>query len=205
MLQKPSRFKRLIIIIAVLFLPLALTVLAAIFPSFGDHVERYARLISYITPLIALLILLDAAREELASWRYKARAEAASSIIGKFRVFSRDLIYCVDTANLTPPTGEAAAECQIHVIIGRYIDSCSEISAQFPTPIRKKLDEHFEEMQKMAGTLSGEIYRQTHREGTSQRTPEDLPSIRCRLSKIQDFLDKELGPYTDKTDFSDTF
>lgn len=177
---------------------------AYVIPLFGDNLERSTKWLSNTTPII-VVILAYFVKEEIANWHYKRRSEAASIIIGKFRVCSKDVAYWVNARIVTPPTGEEAAERKIHMAVNKYIESCLEPSAQFPILTRKDLDSHFEKMRVLANTLSGAVTINTspqsnkiYEKELSMKACTDLYSIDSTLAEIQDFLDQKLGQYLER-------
>lgn len=199
-----SCFKRHCIVISILLFVLVMIVLAYLIPSFGEDLERSTKWLSNTTPIIIVLIAYFV-KEEIANWHYKRRSEAASTIIGKFRVCSKDLTYWVNARGVTPATGEEAAERKIHLSINKYIESCLEPSSQFPIQIRKDLDNHFEKMRILANTLSGAVTintsSQSHRtygKEMALKACAELQSISSTLTDIQSLLDQKLGQYLER-------
>lgn len=197
-------FKKHCIVISILLFVLVMIVVAYIIPSFGDDLERSTKWLSNTTPIIVVLIAYFV-KEEIANWHYKRRSEAASAIIGKFRVCSKDLTYWVNARVVTPATGEEAAERKIHLSVNKYIESCLEPSAQFPIQIRRDLDSHFEKMRVLANTLSGAVTintssqsNKTYGKEIAMKACVDLQSISSTLTDIQCLLDQKLGQYLEK-------
>lgn len=197
-------FKRHCIVILISFFVLVMVAFAYVIPLFGDNLERSTKWLSNTTPII-VVILAYFVKEEIANWHYKRRSEAASIIIGKFRVCSKDVAYWVNARIVTPPTGEEAAERKIHMAVNKYIESCLEPSAQFPILTRKDLDSHFEKMRVLANTLSGAVTINTspqsnkiYEKELSMKACTDLYSIDSTLAEIQDFLDQKLGQYLER-------
>lgn len=128
------------------------------------------------------------------------RSEAASEIIGKFRICSQELVYWINARCSTPRDGEDAAERKIHVSIKKYVESCLEPSAQFSIPTRKILDKHFEKMKILANIFSGAVRTDTSSgiHTSSEKAGTILDSVNSPLAKEQDLLDQTLGPFLER-------
>lgn len=183
----------------------AILILASYFnPIFATKLENSTKWLGNVTPLIVLLVGYFL-KEEIANWHYKKRSEAASEIIGKFRICSQELVYWINARCLTPRNGEDASERKIHLSINKYVESCLEPSAQFPIQTRKDLDNHFEKMKVLANTLSGAVTintssqpNKTYGNEITMKACTDLHSINSTLADVQDFLDQKLGQYLER-------
>ncbi len=197
-----SYLKKYSVILGCCFLFLIILI-AYLLPSFGEKLEMSTKWLSNITPII-VIITAYFLKEEIRNFHYKRRSEAASEIIGEFRVCAKELSYWVDAGCLTPSTGEESAEQRIHQNINKYIENCLKPSAQFPISIRQELDKHFEEMGRLANTISRAISinaasqpQQVYGKEASLRANEDLQLLGA-ISKIQGFLDTTLALYLNK-------
>ncbi len=202
--SKKVKYKSKWIVFSTIFFAAILTLTSYFNPIFGTKLEHSTQWLGNITPL-AVLVVGYFLKEEIANWHYKKRAEAASEIIGKFRICSKDLTYWVNARVVTPATGEEAAERKIHLSINKYIESCLEPSAQFPILTRRDLDSHFEKMRVLANTLSGAVTINTSSQSNkiygkemAMKACADLQSVYSTLAEIQDVLDQKLGQYLER-------
>lgn len=182
-------------------LAIVLTLGAYFKPAFGVELEQSTRWLGNVTPLV-VLVLGYFLKEEIANWHYKKRSEAASEIIGKFRVCSNELDHLVKIRCLTPRNGEDAVERKVHQSVDKYVESCLEASSQFPIKIRRDLDSHFKKMKLMANTLSGAITitissqpNKTFGEKMVMKARDEIKSIDFFKVEHLEFLDHTLDQY----------
>lgn len=192
------------IVFSTIFFAAILTLASYFNPIFATKLENSTKWLGNVTPLIVLLVGYFL-KEEIANWHYKKRSEAASEMIGKFRICSQELIYWINARCLTPRNGEDASERKIHQSINKYVESCLEPSAQFPIQTRKDLDNHFEKMKVLANTLSGAVTintssqpNKTYGNEMTMKACTDLHSINSTLADVQNFLDQKLGQYLER-------
>jgi hypothetical protein len=192
------------IVFSTILFSVTLTLASYFNPAFAKNLENSTQWLGNVTPLIVLLVGYFL-KEEIANWHYKKRSEAASEIIGKFRICSQELVYWINARGLTPKNGEDASERKIHLSINKYVESCLEPSAQFPIQTRKDLDNHFEKMKVLANTLSGAVTintssqpNKTYGNEITMKACTDLHSVDSTLEEIQDFLDQKLGQYLER-------
>jgi hypothetical protein len=201
---KKLKYESKWIIMFIIFLAPILIFVSYFNPIFGKKLHHSTQWLGNISPLL-IVVAGYFLKEEITNWRYKTRAEAASEIIGKFRVCSKDLTYWVNAGGVTPATGEEAAGRKIHLSINKYVESCLKPSAQFPIPTRKELDNHFNKMRVLANKISGNLTIITSPEPNKTFGPEitmkacaNLQSLNSKLEEIQDFLDQKLGQYLER-------
>ncbi|MBN9378618.1 MAG: hypothetical protein BGO14_07080 [Chlamydiales bacterium 38-26] len=202
--SKKVKYKPQWVICTTIFFAAVLTLASCFNPIFATKLENSTKWLGNVTPLILLLVGYFL-KEEIANWHYKKRSEAASEIIGKFRICSKDLIYWINARCLNPKSGEDASERKIHLAVNKYVESCLEPSAQFPIQTRKELDSHFEKMRVLANTLSGAVTintsqqpNKTYGNEMTMKAYTDLQSINSTLADVQDFLDQKLGQYLER-------
>lgn len=183
---------------------LILILISYLSPSFGESLDKSTKWLSNITPLVVLAIALSL-KEEIRNWHYKKRSEAASEIIGNFKLCSKDVAYWVHARCLTPPMENESVESKISNSINKYINDSLVPSAQFPIPLRKELDTHFKEMRSLINTITGLVTINTARDPKKMygvemlnKANNDLGAIEKTLSDIQDFLDEKFNIYLNK-------
>ena len=190
-------------VLAVVCMVPVLIMIGFFLPSLSNALENSTKWVPNITPLV-LIAIGYFLKDEIANWHYKKRSEAASEIIGKFRVCSEALVYYINARIQTPRKGEEAVEHKVFRSVGEYIKSCLEPSAEFPICIRKELDKHFEDMNRLASRLVAAITRDTDTNLAKtggeelQKATNELSSIKSTLEGKQNRLDDLLGDYLNR-------
>jgi hypothetical protein len=202
--SKRVKYKSKWIVFATIFFAVILILASYFNPVFSTKFENSTRWLGNVTPLIVLLLGYFL-KQEIANWHYKKRSEAASEIIGKFRICSKELVDSINARSFTRLNGEDTSERKIHLSINKYVESCLEPSAQFPIQTRKDLDNHFKKMKVLANTLSGALTintssqpNKTYGNKMTMKSCTDLHSINSTLADVQDFLDQKLGQYLER-------